>query len=450
MNSFEFYCRPFCPESCGALGTKRDFRGAKEIVLQIKSIRGFKDILPDEVEKWQAAEGEARRIFGLFGFLEFRIPVLERTELFVRSIGEATDIVGKEMYTFQDRDGDSITLRPEATASIMRAYLEHGLNVREPVGKYYFIGPMFRHERPQKGRYRQFHQIDAEILGVEDPWADAEILTMLIRYLGRLGLKNLSLQINSLGCPECRAPYKAEIQKFLQGEKAALCEDCQRRLETNPLRIFDCKKEECRKVLEAAPSVLDYLCPDCLNHFTRVKALLDEISLPYTVNPRMVRGLDYYTRTAFEVVAGELGAQNAVCGGGRYDGLAQDIGGPRVPSIGFAIGVERLIFLLPETPIAPRRQVFLAVLGEEPRKKAFRLAQELRQADIWVELDYEGKSLKSQMRKADKLRSPYVVIIGDEELKKNQAVLRDMATKAQEDLSFADIVSRVQTLMAKS
>jgi histidyl-tRNA synthetase len=418
--------------------------------LQIKSIRGFKDILPGEVERWQFAEREARRVFGLFGFAEFRIPVLERTDLFVRSIGEATDIVGKEMYTFQDRDGDSITLRPEATASIMRAYLEHGLNVQEPVGKYYFIGPMFRHERPQKGRYRQFHQIDAEILGVEDPWADAEILTMLVHYLGGLGLKNLSLQINSLGCPECRAPYKMEIRKFLQGQKAALCEDCQRRVEENPLRIFDCKKEDCRKALETAPSVLDYLCPDCLNHFARVRALLGEISLPYSVNSRMVRGLDYYTRTAFEVVAGELGAQNAVSGGGRYDGLAQDIGGPRVPSIGFAIGVERLVLLLPENQTARHPQVFLAALGEEPRKKAFRLAQELRQADIWVELDYEGKSLKSQMRKADKMRSPYVLILGEEELKKTRVILRDMATKTQEDLPLTGVLPRMKSLMGKN
>jgi histidyl-tRNA synthetase len=418
--------------------------------LQIKSIRGFKDILPGEVEKWQFAEREARRVFGLFGFAEFRIPVVERTELFVRSIGEATDIVGKEMYSFQDRDGESLTLRPEATASIMRAYLEHGLNVREPVGKYYFIGPMFRYERPQKGRYRQFHQIDAEILGVEDPWADAEILAMLIRYLSGLELKNLNLQINSLGCADCRTPYKTEIQKFLQGRKDVLCEDCRRRLDTNPLRIFDCKKEECRQALEKAPSVLAYLCGDCLAHFTRVQALLDEITLPYTVNPRMVRGLDYYTRTAFEVVAGELGAQNAVCGGGRYDGLAQDIGGPRVPSIGFAIGVERLTLLLPEKPEGFRRQVFLAALGAEPRKRAFRLAQELRRADIRVELDYEGKSLKSQMRKADKMRSPYVVILGEEELKTNRVILRDMATKAQEDPAIDEVAARVRALMAKS
>ena len=411
--------------------------------MQIKGIRGFKDILPGEVEKWQIVEREARRIFGLFGFSEFRIPVIERTDLFVRSIGEATDIVGKEMYTFQDRDGESITLRPEATASIMRAYLEHGLNVQEPTGKYYFIGPMFRHERPQKGRYRQFHQIDAEILGVEDPWADAEIVTMLVRYLEELGLKNLNLQINSLGCPECRLPYKEEIQKFLQGQKEDLCEDCQRRLDSNPLRIFDCKKGDCQKALEKAPSVLDFLCPACLTHFVKVRTLLDDIALPYAVNPRMVRGLDYYTRTAFEVVAGELGAQNAVAGGGRYDGLAQDIGGPRVPSIGFAIGIERVILLLPEKEGRHHPQVFLAALGEDPRRNAFRLAQEMRRADIWVELDYEGKSLKSQMRKADKMQSPLVMILGEEELKKNQVLLRDMITKAQEELSLPEAVPRI-------
>ena len=417
--------------------------------MQIKGIRGFKDILPGEVEKWQEVEGETRRVFGLFGFSEFRIPVIERTDLFVRSIGEATDIVGKEMYSFEDRDGESVTLRPEATASIMRAYLEHGLNVREPVGKYYFIGPMFRHERPQKGRYRQFHQIDAEILGVEDAWADAEILTMLMFYLSGLGLKNLNLQINSLGCPECRAPYKEEIHKFLQKQKEGLCKDCQRRLDTNPLRVFDCKQMDCQKALEKAPSILDYLCPDCRSHFAKVRMLLDDLPLPYGVNPRMVRGLDYYTRTAFEVVAGELGAQNAVSGGGRYDGLAEDIGGPRVPSIGFAIGIERLVLLLPEKEPRRQTQVFLAALGEEPRRKAFSLAQEMRRADIRVDLDYEGKSLKSQMRKADKMRSPYVLILGEEEVKNHRAILRNMATKDQEEIPLAGVVPRIRPIMEK-
>ncbi len=411
----------------------------------MKGIRGFKDILPGEVEKWQYVEMQARRVFGLFGFLEVRIPILERTELFARSIGEATDIVGKEMYTFPDRDGDSLTLRPEATTSIMRAYLEHGLNVKEPVGKYYFIGPMFRYERPQKGRYRQFHQIDAEILGVQEAEADAEILVMLMRFLATLGLKNIGLQVNSLGDPACRLPYKGEIQNFLRSRRDRLCEDCQRRLETNPLRVFDCKNEECQAQLTDAPVVLDFLCADCRRHFDRVKSLLDGVRLPYSVNPRMVRGLDYYTRTAFEVVAGELGAQNAVCGGGRYDGLAQEIGGPSVPAIGFAIGVERLVMLLPgEKSFSRHPDVFLAALGKEAQERGFALAQEMRDAGIWVEFDYEGKSLKSQMRKADRMKTPRVLILGEEELKKNQVVARNMATKAQEEIALEEIVRRVK------
>jgi len=412
--------------------------------LVMKGIRGFKDILPGEVEKWQYVEREARRVFGLFGFLELRIPILERTELFARSIGEATDIVGKEMYTFPDRDGDSLTLRPEATTSIMRAYLEHGLNVKEPVGKYYFIGPMFRYERPQKGRYRQFHQIDAEILGVQEAQADAEILVMLMRFLTTLGLKNTGLQVNSLGDPACRLPYKGEIQNFLRSRMDRLCEDCQRRLETNPLRVFDCKNDECQAQLTDAPVVLDFLCPDCRRHFDEVKKLLDEVRLPYSINPRMVRGLDYYTRTAFEVVAGELGAQNAVCGGGRYDGLAQEIGGPSIPAIGFAIGVERLVMLLPEEKSFSRHpDVFLAAIGKEAQERGFALAQEMRDAGIWVEFDYEGKSLKSQMRKADRMKTPRVLILGEEELKKNRVVVRNMATKAQEEVPLGEIIKKI-------
>jgi len=259
----------------------------------------------------------------------------------------------------------------------------------------------------------------------------------------------LNLQINSLGCPACRAPYKEEIHKFLQKQKEGLCEDCQRRLDTNPLRVFDCKQEGCQKALEKAPSILDYLCPDCRSHFAKVRMLLDDLPLPYGVNPRMVRGLDYYTRTAFEVVAGELGAQNAVSGGGRYDGLAEDIGGPRVPSIGFAIGIERLVLLLPQKEPRRQTQVFLAALGEEPRRKAFSLAQEMRRADIRVDLDYEGKSLKSQMRKADKMRSPYVLILGEEEVKNHRAILRNMATKDQEEIPLAGVVPRIRPIMEK-
>ncbi|MGC8809083.1 MAG: histidine--tRNA ligase [bacterium] len=412
----------------------------------MKGIRGFKDILPGEVEKWQFVEKKAREIFGRFGFHELRIPVLERTELFARSLGESTDIVGKEMYTFADRDGESITLRPEATTSIMRAYLEHGLYLKEPIGKYYFIGPMFRYERPQKGRFRQFHQIDAEILGVEEAPADAEILVMLMRYLESLGLKDLSLQINSLGCPTCRLPYKVEIQNFLGNKRDSLCADCQRRLETNPLRVFDCKQEACQSQLASAPLVLDFICDPCRDHFTQVEKLLTEVKLPYTINARLVRGLDYYTRTAFEVIAHNLGAQNAVCGGGRYDKLAEDIGGPPVPGIGFAIGVERLIMLLsPDQNYTRRPDIFLALIGQEAQQRGFALAQELRQAGLWVELDYTGKSLKSQMRKADRCQCAYVGIFGAEELKKGMIVLRNMNTKEQEEVGIENFAEKLKT-----
>ena len=419
--------------------------------MPIKGIRGFKDILPGEVEKWQFVEGEARRLFGLFGFSELRIPILERTELFARGIGASSDIVGKEMYTFPDRDGDSLTLRPEATTSIVRAYLEHNLYLKEPVGKYYFIGPMFRYERPQKGRYRQFHQIDAEFLGVQEAEADAEILVMLMRYLTGLGLKRVSLQINSLGCPDCRLPYKAEIQNFLRTKSEGLCEDCQRRLETNPLRVFDCKQATCQALLATAPVILDFLCADCRRHFERVKTLLNGLELAYSVDPRMVRGLDYYTRTAFEVVTGELGAQNAVCGGGRYDGLAEEIGGPPIPAIGFAIGMERLVMLLGgEGNYSRYPDVFVAALGEEAQRRAFILLQELRDVRVWAEADYGGKSLKSQMRRADKMKSSYVIILGEEELKKGVAVLRDMTTKGQEEIAWGEIVRTLKGKISAS
>ena len=411
----------------------------------MKGIRGFKDLLPGEIEKWQYVEAEARRVFGLFGFSELRIPILERTELFTRSIGEATDIVGKEMYTFLDRDGDSLTLRPEATASLLRAHLEHGLYIKEPVAKYYFIGPMFRYERPQKGRFRQFHQIDAEIFGVQDARADAEILVMLMRYLRTLGIEKLNLQINSLGCPTCRLSYKEDIRNFLWSKRESLCEDCQRRLLTNPLRIFDCKQEACQDLLTEAPVVLDYLCPDCREHFGEVKTLLQDLHLPFSLNPRMVRGLDYYTRTVFEVVAGELGAQNAVTGGGRYDGLAEELGGPHIPAIGFAIGVERLVLLLAgKEGLFKHPEVFLATLGEKAQRRGFSLAQELRDAGVWVEFEYRGKSLKSQMRKADRMGSSQVIILGEEELEKNRAILRDMATKSQEEVPLEKIVGRIK------
>jgi histidyl-tRNA synthetase len=413
--------------------------------MEIKAIRGFNDILPNEIGKWQFVEKTARDVFEGFGYSEIRIPILERTELFSRGIGEATDIVEKEMYTFTDRSGNSLTLRPEATASMARAYLEHQLHTFDPVAKLYCIGPMFRYERPQKGRYRQFYQIDAEVFGLDHPMVDAEVILMLIHFLERVGLEKLELQINTLGCRKCRPRYREELKRFLTKKAFQLCEDCQRRLETNPLRIFDCKVEACQNAIADAPKVLDYIDKECQNHFNKVKEYLEAAGLTYILNSRMVRGLDYYTRTAFEVVSYQLGSQNAVTGGGRYDNLFQEIGGLDVPGIGFAVGMERLISLLPkEKKFAQSPQLFIAALGGETTQQAYRLVSQLHLEGIRAELDYEGKSLKSQMRRADKLRARYVLIIGEEELKKGRAVLRDMTTKSQEEIPMYNIINMLK------
>jgi len=316
-----------------------------------------------------------------------------------------------------------------------RAYLEHQVYSFDPVAKLYCIGPMFRYERPQKGRYRQFYQIDAEVFGVENPMVDAEVILMLIHFLREVGLEKLELQINSLGCRECRPRYREALNKFLTAKSFQLCEDCQRRLETNPLRIFDCKVEMCKTAIADAPSVTEFICPECQDHFDRTKGYLDIAGLTFVLNPRMVRGLDYYTRTAFEVVSTGLGAQNAVTGGGRYDNLFQEIGGLDVPGIGFAVGVERLISLLPEgKELAHPLHLFVAALGEEGHREAFRLVNRLHLQGIRAELDYEGKSLKSQMRRADKLKAKFALILGGDELKKRRAVLRNMADKSQEEV----------------
>lgn len=414
--------------------------------MEIKAIRGFNDILPDEIGKWQFVEKTAREIFEGFGFSEIRIPIIERTELFSRGIGEATDIVEKEMYTFVDKSGNSLTLRPEATASMARAYLEHQLYSFDPVAKLYCIGPMFRYERPQKGRYRQFYQIDAEVFGVNNPMVDAEIILMLIHFLKKVGLEKLELHINSLGCRECRPKYREELKKNLTGNSFQLCEDCQRRLHTNPLRIFDCKVETCHEAVAKAPQMLDFICNECGEHFGQVKEHLAMAGLDYILNPRMVRGLDYYTRTAFEVVSYQLGSQNAVTGGGRYDNLFQEIGGLDVPGIGFAIGMERLISLLPPgKEFFQYPHLFIAALGERSSREAYRLTHQLHLQGIRAELDYGGKSLKSQMRRADKLKARYVVILGEEELKQGRAVLRNMETKSQEEISLQDIVNTLKS-----
>jgi len=412
----------------------------------IKAIRGFNDILPDEVGKWQFVEKTAREVFEGFGFSEIRIPIIERTELFSRGIGEATDIVEKEMYTFADRSGNSLTLRPEATASMARAYLEHQLYAFDRVAKLYCMGPMFRYERPQKGRYRQFYQVDAEVFGIENPAVDAEVILMLIHFLEKVGLEKLELQVNSLGCRACRPRYREELKNFLIGKSFQFCEDCQRRIHTNPLRIFDCKVEACQQAVADAPRVIDFICEECRKHFDRVKEYLGMAGLAFVLNPKLVRGLDYYTRTAFEVVSYPLGSQNAVTGGGRYDNLFQEIGGLDVPGIGFAVGMERLVSLLPEgRSFVEHPRLFVATLGEASFREAYKLTNQLHLQGIRAELDYEGKSLKSQMRRADKLKACYVLILGEEELKKGRAVLRNMGDQSQEEIPLTDLVNIIRS-----
>ena len=412
----------------------------------ITAVRGFKDILPEETGRWQRVESKAREIFSSFGFREIRVPILEKTDLFRRGIGEATDIVEKEMYTFLDRGEEYLTLRPEATASVIRAYLEHSLHATEPVAKLYTIGPMFRRERPQKGRFRQFHQIDAELLGLDDPRTDAEVILMLIHFLKAVGLPDPGLEINSLGCPACRPSFRKAVTDFLQGREQRLCEDCRRRLGTNPLRVFDCKTETCAAIIAGAPLLPDYLCRECRDHFLKVQDSLAVFGLPFRINPRMVRGLDYYARTTFEVTTDYLGAQNAIVGGGRYDGLVKELGGPDIPGIGFAIGFERLLAMIPadRESNADAPDLFIASLGNEAQQFAFRLCNRLRMDGMRTEMDYHGKSLKSQMKRADKFRCRLTLILGERELREGKAELRDMSRGTQETVSLEGIEETIR------
>jgi len=405
--------------------------------MAITAIKGFNDILPDESGRWQHIEQAARSVFELNGFTEIRVPIMEKTELFCRSIGDATDIVEKEMYTFIDKGENSVTLRPEGTAGVMRAFIEHKLYAHDPVAKLYYLGPMFRYERPQKGRYRQFHQIGAEITGVHDPLADAQVLNMLSTFFRKIGLDEPQLQINSLGCPDCRPTYRTALLSFLDGRLEKLCEDCKRRFTTNPLRTLDCKVPGCIEATAGAPSMLDHLCGACSNHFESVQSYLSLSGTPYTINSRMVRGLDYYTRTTFEMVTGLLGSQSAVAAGGRYDGLISQLGGPSIPGIGFAMGVERVALLLGERDFSSQPDLFIATLGAGERAYAFKLMSDLQQTGVRVEMDYEGKSLKSQMRRADKLGARYSVVIGENEVAAGTAIFKRMSDGEQVQIAIS-------------
>ncbi len=408
---------------------------------KLKALKGFKDLLPGESEHWEAVSAVMRESFDAFGFSLIRTPILERTHLFTRSIGETTDIVEKEMYTFEDWDKKPVTLRPEGTASVVRAYLEKGLAIPTLPTKLYYQGPMFRHERPQAGRLRQFHQIGAEVIGSLDPQQDVELLSLLHDFFQRLEIKGLTLEINSLGCPTCRPPYREVLQGYLEKELSNLCEDCQRRYLSNPLRILDCKKAECKTIAQKAPVSSAHLCGECKDHFTQVQEGLQSLKIPYEVNTMLVRGLDYYTKTAFEMTTRNLGAQNAVAAGGRYDGLAQALGGPSTPAIGFAIGMERIMALMAEsTDHKPHLKLFIVPLGETAHHRLFPILYQIRQKNIRSEIGQPNVALKRQMKQADRLGAEFVLIVGDNELAEGKVILRNMGTKAQLEIPLEHLL----------
>ncbi|MFQ5737224.1 MAG: histidine--tRNA ligase [Thermodesulfobacteriota bacterium] len=410
--------------------------------MSITAIRGFNDILPEDSWIWRHIETSAFETFSAYGFSEIKVPVVEKTELFKRSIGETTDIVEKEMYTFSDRRGDSLTLRPEGTAPVVRAYIEHKLYTA-PVTRLYYTGPMFRYERPQKGRYRQFYQIGAEVLGEPSPGADAETLSMLMRFFGKIELPGATLQINSLGCAECRPGYKAVLIEYLHGVREALCENCKRRMEANPLRALDCKNPGCVEATKGAPSIIDSLCEGCAEHFAMVRASLASYGIEPPVNPRMVRGLDYYTRTTFEITAEGLGSQNAVAAGGRYDRLVRELGGPATPCFGFAIGIERVALLIKERGMEAAPLTVFIALGPEAQDKGVGVVAAWRDKGLRVAVDFSGGSLKSRMKRADRLGARYAAILGSDELAAGAVTVKDMRTASQETFTFATAADRL-------
>ncbi len=411
----------------------------------IKAIKGVKDLLPEESPCWRFIEDTARRWAARFGFQEIRVPIFETTTLFARSIGATTDIVEKEMYTFADRDGSSLTLRPEGTAGTVRAFIEHNRAADPRPQKYCYAGPMFRHERPQAGRLRQFHQFGVESFGVADPRADVEVISLLWRLLSDLSLPGVTLEINNLGYTDDRARYKPVLVAFLKGVEQRLCANCQRRIEANPLRVLDCKVPDCRTATEDAPRLADSLSEAARDHFERVTAGLQAVGIPFHLNPRLVRGLDYYCLTAFEVTCSHLGAQNAVGAGGRYDGLVEQLGGAAVPAIGFAVGLERIALMLPEAVVFPTLpRVYVAAFGTKGTDAGFPLLDELRRAGVSADMDFRSTSLKAHLRQADRLGALYTILLGDDEIDKGTATLRNMQTKAQDDLPVSDLVSTLQ------
>ncbi len=401
--------------------------------------KGTRDVLPKDSYRWQAIEAVYREITARAGFREVRTPVFEHTELFMRGVGDTTDIVQKEMYTFDDKGGRSITLKPEGTAGAVRALVEHSLYAGVlPVKMFYLNSPIFRYESPQSGRFREHHQFGCEVFGAAEPTCDAEVISIVIDALTALGLNNLVVKINSIGCPECRKTYHEALRAFLAPKLPSMCQNCHTRFEKNPLRILDCKVESCQAQLANVPETLDYLCDDCRNHFEGLKAALSAVGIAYEVDPRIVRGLDYYTRTVFEVHMKTETSSLAVCGGGRYDMLVEQLGGPSLPGMGFGLGTERLLMLLEQQGLTPPEpclfDAYIAALGQEARLPALRLTQDLRHAGFKVDMDHQARSLKAQFKSADKFAAPCVIIVGGDELARGAIRVRDMETKEEKEM----------------
>jgi histidyl-tRNA synthetase len=415
----------------------------------ITAIRGTHDILPGEVEKWHYVERTARRLCARYGYVEIRTPVIEREELFTKGTGETTDIVQKEMYSFTDKGGERVTLRPEATPSMVRAYIEHNLEQVLPATKLFSLGPMFRYERPQKGRQRQFHQLDVEVFAMSDPAIDAEVIDLAWTLVSELGIGQAELLINSVGCKACRPAFQQALVAALGDDLPKMCQDCQRRARTNPLRIYDCKVEADQPIIDRLPHAIDYLCEACAAHFAGVRAHLDAFGIPWRISHRLVRGLDYYTRTTFEVLGQTIGAQNALLGGGRYDGLVESLGGPDRPGIGFAAGLERLVLALPDSVSVTRpRRAFVVAIGEDARGAALTLLRELRAAGLAADMEFESRGVRAQMKRADRLKAYVTLVVGGDELARGEVTVRDMATGTQRPVARSAVVETVRTALA--
>ena len=410
--------------------------------------RGTKDILPDTVGDWNYVEGEIRELCRRFGYSEIRTPIFEHTELFQRGIGEGTDVVDKEMYTFTDRGERSITLRPENTASAVRAYLQNKLYAQSNLVKLFYIGSMFRYDRPQAGRMREFHQFGVEALGEANPAVDAEVILLAMNLLEGLGLKDLELSINSVGCPKCRSKYRTMLQDFFRDKLEDLCEDCRSRFERSPLRILDCKKDSDKPYMADAPKITDCLCEECADHFAKLKELLTSAGISFTHDPRLVRGLDYYTKTAFEIKYPPLGAQSAVAGGGRYDGLIEEMGGNPTPAVGFATGLERLLLALESQNLLPEKNrsvdAYVVALGEAAQAEGFKLLNSLRQQGLSAAMDFAGRSMKAQMKQANKLGAKYSVILGEDEIAEGVVMLRSMGDSSQAKVPMAQVAEKIK------